>query len=109
MSKSLVLQKIIKQQYLYLYLRKDRYTSKSRYQEFLPVDFNSKSELEDAIKQLNDSAAASRRNTAISLRNSQIQSRLTRTSTFSLLQEYDLSSDEEKFDAFASDNTGVSK
>ena len=75
----------------------------------MPVDFNSKSELDDAIKQLNDSASASRRNTAISLRNSQLQSRLTRTSTFSLLQEYELSSDEEKFEAFASDNMGLSK
>ena len=86
---------------------KDRCTSRTKYQEFLPIDFNSKSQLEDAIKQLNDASAGSQRHTA-SHRNSQIQSRLTRTSTFSLLQEYDMSSDEEKFESCTLD-LGLSK
>ena len=80
-----------------IYFRKDRYLNKSKYQEFLPYDFNSKVQLDEAL----NSARSRNHSQKSKLFDLASNSERTATSQFSFMQECDTSDEDEN----ASDKT----
>jgi hypothetical protein len=74
-----------------IYFRKDRYLNKSKYQEFLPYDFNSKVQLDEAL----NSARSRNHSQKSKLFDLASNSERTATSQFSFMQECDTSDEDE--------------
>lgn len=95
-----------------LNIRKDRYLHRATYLEYLPSDFNTKNQLVETIKSINANLSMqSSPNKSANLNdvNRSASSRQTATSTFSLFQENELSSDDERFDKIDSERVESSK